>query len=110
MSGLGERVRELRLAKGMSQRELAKQVDVGFPFVSKVENGIETPSEDTIVAFARVLGVDSDELLLLADRIPSEIGDIIRDKSTATTFLRKWRAGDITDADVERLINQQTQQ
>jgi len=104
MSELGERVRELRLGKGLSQRDLAGRVTVGFPYISKVENGLETPSEETLVALARELDVDADELVLLANRIPSEISDIIRDKTTAATFLRKWKSGEISDDDVDQLI------
>lgn len=102
---LGDRVRELRLGNGLSQRELAAQVNVGFPYISKVENGLEVPGEDTLVAIAKALGVEADGLLLLADRIPSEVADIIRSKKVATTFLRKWKSGEISDAEVERLIN-----
>ena len=34
----GERVRELRLAKGWRLRDLAEKLDVGFTHLSRVEN------------------------------------------------------------------------
>jgi ribosome-binding protein aMBF1 (putative translation factor) len=34
----GERVRDLRILKGLSQRALGKQIGVSFTYVSKIEN------------------------------------------------------------------------
>lgn len=74
----GERVRELRLAKNLTLRALAKKVRVTFTYLSKIENQKlsfgEFPSDDLIVRLARTLGADPDELLLLAEKIP----DVIR--------------------------------
>ncbi|MEL7263599.1 MAG: helix-turn-helix transcriptional regulator [Planctomycetota bacterium] len=39
MNEFGERIRELRKANGYSLRRLAPLVDVGFSYLSKVENG-----------------------------------------------------------------------
>src|SRR5262245_44376414 len=73
----GERIRELRKAKNLSQRELAEQVEVNFTYLSKIENGkldfAQFPSEETIRKLARALGADEDELLLLAQKIPDSI-------------------------------------
>ena len=110
MSELGEKVRELRLAAGLSQRDLAAQVGVGFPHISKVENGVQIPSEELLVAIAKTVGVSSDVLLQLANRVPNELSQLIREKSSATVFLRKWKSGEITDADVDRLINKKSRQ
>ncbi len=105
MSELGDRVRELRLGAGLSQRELATKVGVGFPHISKVENGVQIPSEDLLTSIAGAVGASADELLQLADRVPNDLNQLIREKSSATVFLRKWKCGEITDAEVERLIN-----
>ncbi len=73
----GERVRELRLAKKLTLRALAKKVRVTFTYLSKVENQKlsfgEFPSDDLILRLARVLMADPDELLLLAEKIPYAI-------------------------------------
>ena len=39
MSKFGDRIRELRKAKGYSLRQLAPLVGVGFSYLSKVERG-----------------------------------------------------------------------
>jgi len=73
----GERVRELRKARNLSQRTLGGQVGVSFTYISKVENGKldfgDYPSEELICKLAKALDVDEDELLLLAKKIPAAI-------------------------------------
>lgn len=102
---LGERVRELRLKRGLSQRALAARVGVSFPHISKIESGVEPASADLIVRLAAELGVDESEMLLLADRMPPEIEKAVLEKrDLAVQFLRKWRDGSITDDQVERLV------
>lgn len=73
----GNRIRELRQAKNLTLRDVAKRVKVTFTYLSKIENQKlsfgEFPSDDLIVRLARILGVDPDELLLLAEKIPQAI-------------------------------------
>ena len=80
----GTRVRQLRKAKGFTQRELADLLGVSFTYVSKVENEKlhfgDYPSEKFIHKLADVLDVDEDELLLLADKVPEAIRRRIRER------------------------------
>jgi len=73
----GERVRELRKAQGLTLRQLAPMVGVGFTYLSRVENGRlnygDYPSEALIHKLAEVLKADEDELLILAEKIPERI-------------------------------------
>lgn len=81
MNKFGQRVRELRQQKGLTLRELAPQVGVGYSYLSKVERGRldfgDSPSESLIHRLADVLDGDEDELLLLAHRIPAAIAETI---------------------------------
>lgn len=82
MNPFGERIRELRHAKGYSLRQLAPVVGVGFSYLSKVENGRldfdGSPSESLIHRLADALDADEDELLLLADKVPASIRSQMR--------------------------------
>src|SRR3954451_14158104 len=73
----GERLRELRKARNLSQRTLGSQVGVSFTYISKVENEKldfgDYPSEELICKLARALEVDEDDLLFLAEKIPAAI-------------------------------------
>lgn len=70
----GHRVRELRKALGLSQKLLAERVGINFTYLSKIENDImPPPREKTILALARELDADADELFGLAKKIPSSL-------------------------------------
>jgi len=60
---LGNRIYELRRAKGLSQRELGELLGVSNKAVSKWENGAAIPKTDTLVKLAEILGVSPQELL-----------------------------------------------
>lgn len=59
---LGARLREVRLASGLSLREVARQLGVSPSFVSQLENGKSQPSVATLYSMAQLLGVSIDEL------------------------------------------------
>jgi HTH-type transcriptional regulator, competence development regulator len=73
----GKRVRQLRHAKEWSLRDLASRVDVGFTYLSRIENERlnfgDYPSDALIHRLAEALGVDEYELLILAKRIPEPV-------------------------------------
>ncbi len=81
MDKFGDRIRELRKAKGYSLRQLAPLVGVGFSYLSKVENDKldfeGTASEALIHRLADILEADEEELLLLAHHVPKRIADRI---------------------------------
>ncbi len=58
---IGARIRELRLRRGMSQRELASSSYDGS-FVSQIEAGRRLPSAEALAFFAERLGVTTEEL------------------------------------------------
>ncbi len=95
----GDRVRELRKAQGMSQRNLAERSRIDFTYLSKIENGrIEPPSEDVIRRIAEQLDANADELILLADKFPSDLAQEIGTLSRVTA-LRRELAGDFNSAE-----------
>jgi transcriptional regulator with XRE-family HTH domain len=107
MKTLGERIRELRVNSGRSQRDLATAVGVSFPHISKIEKGTEVPSASLLERIAEQLDVDAtDELFVLANRVPDDVAGLVVEKADlATMFLRRWKNGDITDDEVRRLVD-----
>ena len=83
----GIRVRQLRVDKELTQRELAKRLGVSVSYVSKVENENlhfgDYPSEKFIHKLASELDADEDELLLLTDRVPAVIRQRIQQRPNA---------------------------
>jgi transcriptional regulator with XRE-family HTH domain len=70
--GVGERLRELREAKGLSQAQLAEIANVPQKTISNVEQGVsDNPAWKTMLALAEALGVDC-TALVTAEREDAE--------------------------------------
>ena len=84
MTTFGQRIRELRQAKGWTLRQLAPKVSVGFTYLSKVETGRldfgDYPSEALIHRLADALDTDEQELLILADKVPKQIRKRLKER------------------------------
>ncbi len=61
---LGEKIYELRMAKNLSQGDVADALDVSRQSVSKWENNSSVPDLDKIIKLAELFGVSLDELVL----------------------------------------------
>ena len=57
-----EKLKELRLKKGISQTELAEKIFVSRSAVAKWENGLGLPSNDSLDQLSEFFGVDREEL------------------------------------------------
>ena len=64
----GKRIREARLAAGLSQEQVAERLDVSFQAVSSWETGKFVPDSDHLPALAKMLGVSLDSLFAEAER------------------------------------------
>ena len=80
METFGQRIRQARKSRRLSQRELAKRVGLDFTYLSKLENDRANypPKEDAIRKLAESLGLDAEELVFLAGRIPSENEEVLK--------------------------------
>jgi len=60
---IGEKIREARQAKGISLRQLAKQIGIHFSHLSKIENGKDVVGRETLIRIAEELGADPEFML-----------------------------------------------
>lgn len=86
----GQRIKEIRQQRNLTQRQLAERASVDSTYISKIENDRldHTPSIKTIHDLAGALGADELELLELANKLPPVLEVISRDKE-ALRFLRR---------------------
>lgn len=101
----GEKIRELRKDKNLSQRALGELVGVSFTYISRVENEKldfgDYPSEDLIRKLARALKADEAELFLLAEKIPEQIRKRVMERPDA---FRKFASLD--DKTIDKLLDE----
>lgn len=84
----GDRTRRVREEKEYGLREFAKLLGVSATYLSQVErNELPPPAEVRVVKTAELLGLDQDELLALAGRVPSDLEHIILEKPRGTADL-----------------------
>lgn len=104
MTTVGERIRQIRKERNLTQRQLAEKVGINFTYLSRVENdrldADQTPREETLQKIARALATDPDELLLLARRIP----DAFRERILAKPGIFR-RIISLSDSVLEELLN-----
>lgn len=60
-------LKDLRMEKGLTQEELAKQINFSLSVVNKWENGKKNPSVDAIKVLAKFFNVSTDYLLGLEE-------------------------------------------
>jgi transcriptional regulator with XRE-family HTH domain len=68
---MGDRLRQARLARGLSLRRLAEVVGVSPSLISQVETGRAKPSVNTLYALASELGISLDSLLFMDTQPPA---------------------------------------
>jgi transcriptional regulator with XRE-family HTH domain/quercetin dioxygenase-like cupin family protein len=71
--GLGGRLRQVRTARGMSVRELARRAGCSASLVSQVERGVTAPSAGVVYMLANELGISLDFLFGTDDVEPGEL-------------------------------------
>lgn len=72
---LHEKLARLRKEKGLSQLELAEELNVTRQAVSRWETGAAVPMVDTLVQLSRLYGVSLDDLLLNDARLPENAAE-----------------------------------
>src|SRR5438477_11862479 len=101
----GQKIRQLRKAKALTLRDVASEVEINFTYLSKIANGkfdfSDYPSEKLIRKLAKALGGDTDELLLLAQKVPDRIRKRVLERPDAF-----GRLAGLDDEALDRLLAQ----
>ena len=67
---LGCRLRELRIQRGLSVRNLAAKIGSHYPIVYRLEAGDKTPALETLIIYAQALDVSLLDILNCLDGLP----------------------------------------
>ncbi len=69
---IGQRLKELRLARGLSLRELGREVSVSAPHIGDIEQGNRQPSDELLARLAEALETDLEDILRYSKRPPAK--------------------------------------
>ena len=73
---IGERIKEYRKNRGLTQSQLAERLGITDQAVSKWETGITLPDVTTIVPLSKALGVSTDSILGVENMSADEINKV----------------------------------
>ena len=99
----GQTIRHLRKEKRLTQKDVAKKLNIDVTYLSKIENEkLNPPAQDKIIALAKILEVDSDFLITEAGKVPEDIVNMIpKNSTTIPKLLREGK--DLSDDDWDRV-------
>jgi transcriptional regulator with XRE-family HTH domain len=66
VEGLGDYLKEQRLAARLSLRQLAEQAGVSNPYLSQIERGLRRPSADVLQQIAKALRLSAEQVYVRA--------------------------------------------
>ena len=72
VGGLGDYLKEQRIAAALSLRELAEQSGVSNPYLSMVERGVRNPSAQVLQQIAKALQISAEQLYIRAGLLSVE--------------------------------------
>lgn len=102
----GKRIRQLRIQKGMTQRDLSARLGIDFTYLSKIENNkAEPPSDEVIKGLARELNTDPEELFTLAAKVSqSDVRNAVAADSRIGVLLRKLQSRGLTSEQIDEML------
>lgn len=92
----GDRLAQAREKRGLTQLELAQELEIGDQQIWRYENGKTTPDGDTVARIAKYLNVSTDYLLGVTDFPVPYIDAKLTEKER--TALDAWRRGERFEA------------
>lgn len=107
-SEFGERLMRLRLARGLTQTQLAEAIDSSQRAISRYETIAEFPPTHVVVELARALNVTTDELLGFKPVKKAAINGAPQDPETRRLWKKFQQVRSLPEKDqraVIRLLN-----
>lgn len=102
---IGQRIRDLRKQKRMSQTELAKSAEVSQTTVTAWETGKAEPSSSAVAKLADIFNVTTDYLLGRPNKQETKKDDV---ELSDDDVIMTWRGKPLSDEDrelIRRIMN-----
>lgn len=86
----GDYIKNLRIAKGLTQADISEGVGIKIPYYSRIENNRDNPpSENILLRLAAVLDEDPHHLIVKAGKVPSDFKELIIKDETVFNYLKR---------------------
>jgi len=77
----GEKIKQLRKVNRLLQRQVASQLEIDTPMLSKIERGERKAKKEQVLHFAKILNTGKDELLTLW--LADQVVEVVQDEDLA---------------------------
>lgn len=82
----GDKIRQLREAHNLLQRQVASELEIDTPMLSKIERGDRKAKKEQVLIFAKLFNAEKDMLLTLW--LADQVYDLVKDEENATDALK----------------------
>lgn len=103
---LGEVVRDQRVERDLSLRDLAKIISKAPSYLSDIENDRRVPAEEVIRDIAEALELDADDLMARAGRLGAEADRYMRKNPAAGVLMRRISDMKLTEEALWKLLHE----
>lgn len=101
---LGDVIREARVGKGFSLRDLAKKLDKSPSYLSDIENDRRIPSEGVLRDIGTLLDLEFDRLMALAGRVGERAERYLKRYPAAGLLFRRISESNLAEEELEKLL------
>ena len=102
---LGDLVNRARVAKRLSLRALAREIEIVPSYLADIENNQRTPSESVLRNISVILGLDFDALMQQAGRLGEEAEHYLRQERLAGQLFRRVAKTNLDQEGLQELLN-----
>jgi transcriptional regulator with XRE-family HTH domain len=100
---LGDAIRQARLDKDLTLRELARRLNKAPSYLSDIEYDRRVPSESVLKDICGVLELDFDRMLALAGRFDENTEQYLKQTPAAGVVFRKFSDLDLGEAELKKV-------
>ena len=103
---LGDVVRDRRVERDLSLRDLAKIIGKAPSYLSDIENDRRTPAEEVIRDIARALELDANDLMARAGRFGADAERYMKKNPAAGVLLRRISDMKLSEGALQKLLHE----
>lgn len=85
MNQFGEQIKQLREQMGLLQRQVANQLEMDTPMLSKIERGERNAKREQVTILSKIFKVPEEDLLSLW--LADKVYDMVKDENVALKAL-----------------------
>lgn len=105
----GDRIRQGRVAKALSLRELARRIDKAASYLNDIEYNRRVPSETVVRQLCEELDLDVDVMLASAGRVGAGAEEYMRSNPTAGVLFRRVSEAQLDEPALRELLSRAEQ-